>query len=121
LRVARRETAPCVWQRFARDFFLYKNAKGAAAIRRPRDFVRFALDGDRNGKPTVENLTNNPGDGNTGSSYFLPLESLRHIFRGQAMLHAAQIDQGIPLVPDSLLRTSWLASELASRLEARRG
>jgi hypothetical protein len=67
----------------------------------------------------VENLANNPGGFNPDSSGLLPIESLRYIFRGQALLHAAQIDQGLPLQPDSLLRTSWLASELAARLEHR--
>jgi hypothetical protein len=48
-----------------------------------------------------------------------PTDILCLIFRGQVSLHVAQIDRDIPLQPDSLLRTSWLASELAARLEGR--
>ena len=47
----------------------------------------------------------------------LSFEAIRAGFRGEASIHVALIDQSLPLDPSRLLQLSWLASEMAARLE----
>lgn len=49
----------------------------------------------------------------------LDSDELQAILRGEAQVHVAQIDQELPLDPHRLLKLSWLAAELASRIEGR--
>ena len=46
-------------------------------------------------------------------------KDLRDLVRGEALIHVGQIDQGIRLDPNRLLKLSWLTSELAAHLKCR--
>jgi hypothetical protein len=47
----------------------------------------------------------------------LSTETLQGLLRGEASIHVAQIDHHLQLDPNRLLKLSWLASELAAKLE----
>jgi hypothetical protein len=50
---------------------------------------------------------------------FFSAETLRQLLRGEAVVYVGQVDQNLRLHPDRLLKLSWLAYELAAKLEGR--